>query len=254
MEGLAKIDAIYIAIVFLVPGYVFLSLRNQFVVGQGKLGKEQLLTYLTISGVNFALCGWIVYAAYANNFGVPLKTLSWLLVTILIPAAAGMVFGVCNQRDYVRRLFQYFDLTPSHAIPSAWDYKFSRSAGEWVLVKLKDGTQFAGWWAGRSFASDDRTERDLLIEQVFEVPDSGPWISTCKSLLIMAGEIQTIEFTPEGRTETHDEATDRNSSSDPLVGTEGASAPDRERRSSGAEQTGAEWVPRSDSIRASKPT
>ncbi len=70
-----------------------------------------------------------------------------------------------------------------------------------MLVKLKCGTQFAGWWAGSSFASDDKADRDLLIEQVFEVPDAGPWKPTDKSVLIMAGEIQTIEFTPEDRNE-----------------------------------------------------
>jgi hypothetical protein len=203
MEGIDKVDAIYIALVFVIPGYVFLSMRNQFVAGQGKIGKEQLLSYLTISGVNFALCGWIIYAAYQNKFSVPMMALSWVLVIILIPAAAGIASGVANQRDYFRKFYHFFKLEPIHTVPSAWDYKFSKSPGEWVLIKLKDGTQFAGWWAGQSFASDDRMERDLLIEQVFEVPDSGPWKTTAKSLLIMAGEIQTIEFTPDQMKENH---------------------------------------------------
>ena len=196
MEGLGKIDAIYVALVFVVPGYVFLSLRSQFVAGQGKIGKDQILSYVTISGVNFAAFGWIIYAAYKNNFGVPLMAVSWMLVIILIPALVGILSGVCNQRDYVRKFYHWLKLEPIHTVPSAWDYKFSRSPGEWVLVKLKNGVQFAGWWAGNSFASHDTSERDLLIEQVFEVPDTGPWKSTAKSLLIMAGEIQTIEFTP----------------------------------------------------------
>jgi hypothetical protein len=221
MDGLAKIDAIYIALVFIVPGFVFLSVRNQFIAGQGKLGKEQLLSYLTISGVNFALCGWIIYAAYKNNFGVPMKASSWMLVIIAIPALAGIISGVCNQRDYVRRIYHWLKLEPIHAVPSAWDYKFSKSPGEWVLVKLKDGTQFAGWWAGRSFASDDRSERDLLIEQVFEVPEIGPWKTTAKSLLIMAGEIQTIEFTPEHRSEVHEET---DSHPERPIGAQGSSA------------------------------
>jgi Family of unknown function (DUF6338) len=129
-----------------------------------------------------------------------------MVVIILIPAIAGIASGVCNQRDYFRKIYHHFNFEPIHTVPSAWDYKFSKSPGEWVLVKLKDGTQFAGWWAGQSFASDDRTERDLLIEQVFEVPQSGPWKSTSKSLLIMAGEIQTIEFTPHNRNESNVEA------------------------------------------------
>jgi hypothetical protein len=223
VDGLTKIDAIYVALVFIVPGYVFLSLRNQFVAGQAKLGKEQLLSYLTVSGVNFALCGWIIYAAYnSSSSSIPLKAFSWMLVIILIPAVAGIVAGVGNQRDYFRSFYHWLKLEPVHAVPSAWDYKFSKSPGEWVLVKLKDGIQFAGWWAGRSFASDDRSERDLLIEQVFEVPETGAWKPTAKSLLIMAGEIQTIEFTPQQRSEVHEEA--NNHSERFTAGAQGSSA------------------------------
>jgi hypothetical protein len=38
------------------------------------------------------------------------------------------------------------------------------------------------------------------------VPEVGAWKPTAKSLLIMAGEIQTIEFTPQHRSEVHEEA------------------------------------------------
>lgn len=134
---------------------------------------------------------------------------------IVIPALAGIVIGVCNQRDCFRRLFHWLRLTPVHAIPSAWDYKFSKSDGEWILVRLKNGDQVAGWWAGTSFASDDRTERDLFVEQVFEILDAGAWVSTSKSILIMAGEIQTIEFIPQERIEEHDQkAADRADAAD----------------------------------------
>jgi hypothetical protein len=195
MEGLAKIDAVYIALVFVIPGYVFLSLRNTFVAGQGKLNKEQILSYLTVSGVNFALFGWIIYFAYSYNFNTPVKVASWIFVLVLIPAAGGILSGTWNQRDLVRRIYQRFGLTPIHAVPNAWDYKFSRSPGEWVLVTLKSGTQYAGFWASASFASDDPKERDLLIERIYEIDE--PWRPTEKSLLITAGEISTIEFIPQ---------------------------------------------------------
>jgi hypothetical protein len=207
MEGLTKFDAIYVALVFIVPGYVFLFFRNQFVVGQGQLGKEQLLSYVTVSGVNFAVCGWIIYAAYKNDFGVPMKAASWMLVIILIPALAGIVVGACTQRDHFRHVYHWFGLEPIYIVPSAWDYKFSKSPGGWILVRLRNGDQVAGWWAGQSFASDDRSERDLLIEQVFDIPDAGPWVPTNRSILIMAGEIQTIEFLRERIDENDQKAT-----------------------------------------------
>jgi hypothetical protein len=49
MSGLVDIDTVYIAIFFLVPGYIFLTFRNQFVAGQDRLGTEQLLAFITYS-------------------------------------------------------------------------------------------------------------------------------------------------------------------------------------------------------------
>ena len=43
MSGLVSIDTVYVAIFFLVPGYIFLTFRNQFVAGQDRLGTEQHL-------------------------------------------------------------------------------------------------------------------------------------------------------------------------------------------------------------------
>jgi hypothetical protein len=194
MEGLTKFDAIYVALVFIVPGYIFLNFRNQFVAGQGRLGKEQLLSYLTISGVNFILCGWLVYFSYSYDMGVPWKMLAWILVIAVFPAAAGILSGTVNKREIVRKLYRKAGLEPVHTIPTAWDYKFSKSPGEWIFVTLKNGTRFAGWWSGASFASDQAAERDLFVEQVFDFDETGPWQPTSKSLLIVAGEISTIEF------------------------------------------------------------
>jgi hypothetical protein len=196
MDGLSKFEAVYIALVFIVPGYIFLTCRNQFLPGQGRLGKDQIISYVTLSGVNFVLLGWIVYALYANDAALEWKIFGWVAVMALIPAGAGIALGCCTQREIIRRVYHWVGLEPIHRVPSAWDYKFSQSPGEWVLVTLKNGVQFAGWWAGRSFASDDKAERDLLIERVFEVPDNGPWRETSRSVLIAHGEIQTVEFIP----------------------------------------------------------
>ncbi|MBR0934346.1 DUF6338 family protein [Bradyrhizobium jicamae] len=125
-----------------------------------RLGKDQLLTYVTLSGVTFALWGWIIYVVYKYSENIPFKAGAWILVIIAIPGVSGAAMGICNQRDYFRKALHHAGLTPAHSIPSAWDYKFSRARGEWLLVTLKNGTQFAGWWAGQSFASDERSERD----------------------------------------------------------------------------------------------
>jgi hypothetical protein len=197
MAGLTTFDAVYIALVLIVPGYVFLSQRNQFVVGQDKLGLEQILSYLTLSGLNFALFGWMIYLAIAYDASVGWRAVIWLALIVFIPFFGGIVSGACSQHDVVRKLYQRIGLKPSHAIPRSWDYAFSRAVGQWVLITLKDGSQCAGFWSSCSFASSDPKERDILIELVYEIPETGPWRATDKSILIAAGEARTIEFCPD---------------------------------------------------------
>jgi hypothetical protein len=72
MSGLVSIDTVYIAVFFLVPGYVFLVFRNQFVAGQDRLGTEQLLSFITYSVLNLAIFGWIL-------FTLPRTAPNWLL-------------------------------------------------------------------------------------------------------------------------------------------------------------------------------
>jgi Family of unknown function (DUF6338) len=200
MSGLVNIDAVYIAIFFLVPGYIFLTFRNQFVAGQDRLGTEQLLAFITYSALNLALFGWILFAIpMAHRWIV---VLAWAFVLLIGPAVLGFVSGMWTQKEWGSRLYEFFGLSLVHPTARSWDWVFHRVDPCFVLVTLKDGSQCAGYWgvnaAGtQSFASSDPKERDLYISQVFEISDEGPWRPTPKSIFIAAGEIRTVEFIQE---------------------------------------------------------
>ena len=87
MSGLVSIDTVYVAIFFLVPGYIFLTFRNQFVAGQDRLGTEQLLAFITYSALNLALFGWIL-------FTLPRTAQGW--VVVLVPSGMRLEFGVAH--------------------------------------------------------------------------------------------------------------------------------------------------------------
>lgn len=201
MSGLVNIDTVYIAIFFLVPGYIFLTFRNQFVAGQDRLGSEQLLAFITYSALNLALFGWILFAIprRADDWVV---VLTWVFVLLIGPAVLGFVSGMWTQKEWGGRLYEFFGLSLVHPTARSWDWVFHRVDPCFVLVTLKDGSQCAGYWgvnaAGtQSFASSDPKERDLYISQVFEISDEGPWRPTPKSIFIAAGEIRTVEFIQE---------------------------------------------------------
>jgi Family of unknown function (DUF6338) len=208
MGGLSTIEAVYIALVFIVPGYIFLSLRNQFIAGQDRLGTDQILSFLTYSALNFALFGWIVYLVI--SYGAPpyAHAVAWFFVLVVIPAAFGLICGVCSQRELVARIYQFFRLNPVHPTPRAWDKVFFTNPPSWVLITLKNGGQVAGFWGGDSFASSDQKERDLYISQIFEISGDEPWKPTGKSLFVAAGEIRTIEFIPAVQDRQHDQGSE----------------------------------------------
>ncbi len=197
MSGLTSLDAVYIALVFIVPGYVFSSLRNHLVAGRRPAGAEYYVGLLTVSSVNFAIIGWIAYLSVAYDAPPIWRAVSWIFVILIFPSALGIASGVCTQKGLIKRLYERFKLKAIHVVPTAWDYKFSTSPGEWVFVVLKDGTTFAGWWGSESFSSNEPGERDILIESVFEVDGDEPWRATSKSVLIAAGEVRSIEFMNE---------------------------------------------------------
>jgi hypothetical protein len=196
MGSLSNVDAIYTALVFVVPSYVFLTLRNQFIAGQNRLGTDQILAFVTYSALNFALFGWIVYLAIFYHVAPYILVATWILILGVIPAALGVLWGLSSQREMIGRIYEFFGLNPIHPTPSAWDRVFFNTPASWVFITLKNGTAFAGFWGGQSFASSDVKERDLYISQVYDFSGDLPWRPTGKSLFIAAGEISTIEFIP----------------------------------------------------------
>lgn len=196
MDGFLSLDAIYVALIFIVPGYIISFFRAHFVTGKELDGYMYVVHLITLSCLNFVIFGWAIYIATAWDISPEIRSIVWIFVLAAAPALIGFLSGVSSKKDWLRRIYAQIGLSPIHVVPTSWDYHFSGLSQSWVLVVLKDGTQFAGYWGGKSFASSDFKERDLFIEHVFEIPDTGPWTPTTKSVLICAGEIRSIEFTP----------------------------------------------------------
>lgn len=194
MSGLTNLDALYVAIAFIVPGFVFSAIRNQFVTGQERQGREQLVRYLTYSTLNYAVFSGVIYLVLENYPSPFIRAALWFTVILIGPASFGVLSGASVQNNWIRRLLHRLRLYPVHVVPSAWDYKFGCMEGQWVLVVLKNDTKFGGYCGGQSFASSIAGERDLYIEAVFDIDDANKWTPANKSLLITAGEIRTIEF------------------------------------------------------------
>ena len=205
MADLVFVEKIYLILLFFVPGLVVLFVRSQFVTGAKFPQSAALLPYLAISVIYYAPAFPLIEFVVAIDEPIYGKILAWISLVFAGPAILGLVLGINIQTDFFRRLLKRFGLNPVHVIPTAWDWKFGNMTEQWVLVTLKDGTRFAGFCGSESFMSSDPTERDIYIQQVYDVDDDDNWSSSGeKSLLITADEVQTIEFWPYVLQESYD--------------------------------------------------
>lgn len=179
---------------YLIPGFVALSVRSQFVTTPHTQQNERLLSYMIIS---------VIYNVIVIRF-LPEEIAGWwfglgfILVFIFGPAIVGVVWGFNIQKNFVRGLLSKFKLTTIHPIPTAWDWRFSNAIREmWVLVTLKNGSMFGGLLNDNYFASSDPIERDLYIEWMYAINDDDSWTPLGqRGILITANEISTVEFWP----------------------------------------------------------
>ena len=197
MPYLNLFDNLYLILGFIVPGFIVLFIRSQFVTGRSLSHSAVLLTYLTVSVVYYALLLPVVDLAPSIQQSSYGKVLAWFALILVGPAILGLLLGVNIQTDAFRRFLRWSGLNPVHVIPTAWDWKFGGMSEQWVLVTLKDGTRFAGFCGSDSFMSSDPGERDIYIERIYDIEEDNRWVSCGeKGLLVAAGEVQTIEFWP----------------------------------------------------------
>ena len=200
MPNVATKEQLLLLVALLLPGFIIATVRNVFVVQRNQSGYQEILAYIfgsTISHVVGApLWALIIYGQL--DFAAQSICLTALLV--LIPLLIGVAWSVTIQKEWLEKYSPNIGLYAVHHVNTAWDWKFSRVRSyEWVLVTLKDGTQHAGYIGANSFIASGATDRDLYIEQVYDLDLQNKWThpGRRKSILIPYAEVRTIVFWPD---------------------------------------------------------
>ena len=196
------LNSAYLMPALLVPGLVVLFVRSRFVTGGGAPQFVGILPYLTVSIVYYAIAYILVipfanfadFIKWAHEPGYDKTAIVFALIFVG-PAILGLLLGIDIQKNFSYRLLQRISLNPVHAVPTAWDWKFGRLGETYVLITLKDGTRFAGFFDSNSFVSSNANERDLYIRWIYDIEDEDEWVPVDgDGILIAADEIQTVEF------------------------------------------------------------
>jgi Family of unknown function (DUF6338) len=200
MPNIATKEQLLLLVALLLPGFIIATIRNVFVVQRNQSGYQEILAYIFGSTISHVV-GAPLWAEIINGqlgFWGQYGCLTVLLV--VIPVLIGMLWSYAIQCELVERFSPKIGLYAVHHVHTAWDWKFSRVRSyEWVLVTLKDGTQHAGYIGANSFIASGSTDRDLYIEQVYDLDIENKWAhpGRRKSILIPYAEVRTIVFWPD---------------------------------------------------------
>lgn len=193
-----NVDTIFYTLAFLVPGFIADAAIGVLVPRREGSGQVAVLRFLTLSCVNYGLWSWLIVYIVASGGGRPgLVAAAWAWIIFFAPAGLGLMSGLMAQRGTLRRLLERYGISAVHPVPTAWDWVFSTTGPSWTIVTLRDGSQVAGLFSSRSFASSDPNERDVFLERVYRIEEEGePWARVDRSagIWIAAPEIRHIEF------------------------------------------------------------
>ncbi len=193
-------EALYLVLAFVVPGFLIHSTKANFLTQRSVAPQLDIVQFLTLSAINYAAWYWLIYLINNSAFfqsSSALSAVGWAWVILIGPILLGLSLGFASQKDWFHKLFRRIGLLPVHPIPTAWEWTFGKMhAPRWILVTMKDGRTVAGLFGDRSFASSDPGERDLYIEQLWDIDENGNWAKGPeeKSVLISGGEIRFVEL------------------------------------------------------------
>jgi hypothetical protein len=198
VPDLKDINNLYLVFLFIVPGLIVVYVRARFISGRMPSHTENVLGYFVLSVVYYALTLPIFEWALSVHDPWIERAAVWITLSLIGPAVFGLLLGAWAQKEWGIRIANELGLSTIHVIPAAWDWRFSKipQGGMFVMVTLTGGQSVAGYFGAKSFASSDTAERDLYIEEEYEVTDEGEWSPrpAKTGILIPVKEIRYIEF------------------------------------------------------------
>jgi hypothetical protein len=193
-----SIDVVFYTCMFLLPGYIIQEIITSLMPSKQYSDNIKLLRFLGYSILNLAVWSWL-YMIVLDELKSD-QALHWILlsaITFITSCVTGFLIGIVRNKEWIRKIFSKIKIQIEHPIPTAWDYKFSKTKDlRWVIVSLSNGEVIYGKYCTQSLSSSDASNRDLYLEEVYIYEEGKPWfrVEGTDGIWISANEIKFIEF------------------------------------------------------------
>ncbi len=189
-------EALTIAVLFFVPGFLAEWVLDRFSVRSGKSDFQRVLSALTISGLVWIVPGPFVYAYWRGHESSWNTYIVCALIIVVVPTVLAYIVAKWGA-PFRLRLQRFLGLPVLDSKPTAWDFVFSQPKGQWVIVHTTDGETFGGKLDLHSCAGSHGA-RDLYLEERWWLDDDSHAFTErdAKSggLYFAADSIEYIEF------------------------------------------------------------
>lgn len=181
-----------------VPAVIFLFVRSQFLSGRLPKAGDAAVNYVALTTAYYAFLLPIISFAYSLEGTAITWWMGWAVITLILPFILGIISGVAAQRAWIYKFLRRCGMNPIHTIPTAWEWKFAHAESCYVVVTLSHGRAFGAWYGENSFVSTNTQDKDVFLEETFDINDNGEWVSRGFAILINANDISTVEFELSG--------------------------------------------------------
>ncbi len=181
---------------YFLAGFVLLSARSWFVLGERPRPNETLIEGVILSLINqFVFIysfGWLSPNWINANANIYLL-IEVLIQPLVIGGLAGWAIGANWFPAGLRRIFMPTTRPVRKTFGQAFDQLVEPV---YVIVAFKDGKEVYGYFGEDSVASTDPEEGGIFFERLYDISEQGDWIevSPNRSAWLTLDNVHSIEF------------------------------------------------------------
>lgn len=184
---------LFLFVLFIMPGFISMRVYRLFHPSADSDTSKVLIDVVSYSCINFSFLLIPIYLIESNHIFIShpvLYYLFYLFVLIIAPVLLPIILLKIRNCERVKRVLP-------HPIGRSWDYFFSTRQCCWVLVTLKNGKKYGGYYGSESFASNSPEPEQIYLEKHWALDDEGDFdheLTDTLGIIILTNEIESVEF------------------------------------------------------------
>lgn len=184
---------LFLFVLFIMPGFISMRVYRLFHPSADSDTSKVLIDVVSYSCINFSILLILIYLIEINNVFIShpvLYYLFYIFVLIIVPVLLPIILLKIRSCEKVKQVLP-------HPIGRSWDYFFSTRQCCWVLVTLKNGKKYGGYYGSQSFASNSPEPEQIYLEKHWALDDDGDFdheLTDTLGIIILTNEIESVEF------------------------------------------------------------